>query len=151
MSVHELLPRVWRLACGEWEIPRNPGDTDDDHKIVRSKAYWAKLYLNHPDTHWRGFVVSICAGPAEHLMQLLQLEDHRGGAFLSLGSARTNLFRKVGRAFQALLTDEDSPLRKIASFFRTEGRRACRSSHENGCGDGAVVVSARVAEPYHLF
>ena len=40
--IHYLLPRVWRLAVGEWEIPRGVADTDDYHNMANSKVYRAK-------------------------------------------------------------------------------------------------------------
>jgi len=37
LLVHNIVPRSWRLAFGEWTIPRGVNaEGDDYHKVVRS-------------------------------------------------------------------------------------------------------------------
>ena len=87
---HEFLPRVWRLAFGEWQIPRAVGEADEFHTMVRSKVFRAKLWLTHEDTFWKSLVTSLVSGPVDHLMQVLQLLDAQGGILLKLLAPGTN-------------------------------------------------------------
>ena len=49
MMFHMFLPRVWRLAYGEYEVPVHVTDSDDFHKWVRSNIWRAKVWLCHLD------------------------------------------------------------------------------------------------------
>ena len=69
MMCHDVLPRVWRLAFGEWHIPRDVDDGEDFHKLVRSKVHRAKLWHSGEHSCWRSAVISTCSVPAEHLLQ----------------------------------------------------------------------------------
>ena len=76
---HALLPRAWRLAFGEWEVPRGPDVLDDYSKMVRSKAYRAKLWLSAEYNDLKQGTFCFCAAPGEHLMQSIQMLDAAGG------------------------------------------------------------------------
>lgn len=81
MLFHDLLPRVWRLAFGEWRIDRSLSESDDFHANIRSKVLRAKLWLSHEATTWKSMVFSLCAGPVDNLLQKLQLVDAAGGGY----------------------------------------------------------------------
>lgn len=81
MLFHDLLPRAWRAAFGEWHIDRSLSEGDDYHAQIKSKVYRAKLWLSHDSTTWKSMVFSLCAGPVDNLLQKLQLVDAAGGGF----------------------------------------------------------------------
>lgn len=113
MQVHGILPRVWRLAFGEWSIPRAVDDPDDFHRVVRSKVYRAKLWLSHEDTAWKALTLSVCTAPSDHLMQQIQLSDAQGMSLRSLLAPVSNPFKQCGVSYVALLTAPDSPVRTV--------------------------------------
>ena len=69
-----LLPRAWRLAFGEWEIPRGVVG-DDFAKMVRSKCWRAKLFLCGEFIDIRAGIYCFLAAPAEHLLLLIEKMD----------------------------------------------------------------------------
>ena len=110
MLIHGLLPRAWRLAFGEWEIPRDPGVTDDFHALTRSKVYRARLWLQHADTAWKSFVTCLVCGPVNHLMMQLQKQGAKGGTLMHFLSPTDNPFKQCLRSLHDLVTLPTSPL-----------------------------------------
>ena len=123
MILHNLLPRVWRLAFGEWEIPRSLRDSSDDFaKTVRSKVLRAKLWLSKEGISWWSLVLLITAGPAEHLMQEIQYADEKGIFLTNLFSPTTNVFLKAARAYASLIVDDHAPTATILpALFKDQG------------------------------
>lgn len=113
MSVHSILPRVWRLAFGEFSVPQSLGDPDDYHRVVNSKVHRARLWLSQEDVAWKALVVCVCTAPADHLMQRVQLDDASGASMRSLFSPSANPFRECGMAYVDLLLGEGSPAQTI--------------------------------------
>ena len=84
-----LLPRAWRLAFGEWSIPRGL-EGDDYHIMVRSKAYRAKLWFCQADMAFKTIMYLVLAAPAEQLLQKIQSFDARGSILKDLAVDATN-------------------------------------------------------------
>ena len=119
--VHNILPRVWRIAYGQYEMPRGL-DSEDFHAYTRAKAYRAKLWLNHGDTSWKSYIVVVCSGPANHLLQQVQHLDAAGGALQELASSKANPFLQCLRGYLSLLVDDDSPTSLISYHFEGHGK-----------------------------
>ena len=112
-----LLPRAWRLAFGEWNLPRQVGEPDDFHKMTRSKVYRAKLWLSHADTEWKAWVMSLCTEPVDHLMMVTQKIDAVGGILEELLCPRKNVFVQCGRAYASLIMDDWAPTKSILQRY----------------------------------
>ena len=118
MVFHNILPRVWARAFAQWRLPRAVDD-NDYHSIVMSKTYRAKLWLTHDDTRWRSLVLSLTTGPVDHLMQVLQLRDAKGGALLDVVAACADPFLACARSYVDMLQDPESMVRSLLThhFF----------------------------------
>ena len=121
MVCHAILPRCWRLAFGEFEIPRPidvNGRADDFHMMVRSKIRRSGFWLNHDDTTWSSLVLLLCSVPLDHLMRGVQHLDEKGNALANLLEPATNPFLKCTRSLATMILDEDSPpLRILPKMF----------------------------------
>ena len=126
MLFHEVFPRVWRLAFGEWHIPRALDDREDFHKLVRSKVHRAKLWLSGEHTCWRSAVIATCSVPAEHLLQELQMLDAKGGILRRIADDAMNPFRACNREYADMLTNTTRPLALIflCNHFEHLGRES---------------------------
>lgn len=119
--MHDLLPRAWRKAFGEWHIDRAPSDSDDFHTQIRSKIYRAKLWLSHESTTWKSMVLSLCSGPVDQLLQRLQFIDAQGGGYKDLYDGTTNVFCKTMRQIADLFMDESPEAQLLTSQYENAG------------------------------
>ncbi|CAK0877216.1 unnamed protein product [Prorocentrum cordatum] len=67
-----ILPRAWRKAFGEKEVPRDLGHSEDYHKIIKSKSFRATLWLNAPDTPVKSAVTTVLTAFVDGLLQTMQ-------------------------------------------------------------------------------
>ena len=131
MLTHMLLPRAWRLAFGEWYIPANV-EVNDYSKMVRSKAYRAKLWLSSVHVDIRTSVHCIVAEPGEHLLLQLQHLERQGGALSLLCGLEGNPVLACLQQYAAMFT---KPLETNLAVL-------CRHFETLDDGDYAVFVDA---------
>ena len=122
MLFHSALPRVWRMAFGEWHIPRSIDDSDDFHNYVKSKIYRAKLWLSNEHTSWRSAVIAWVTSSVEHLMLLLQSLDEKGGLLRQLVLDPADPISIALRDLsQFILAPMDTSLKHLLLYFSTMG------------------------------
>jgi len=121
-TVFGLLPRAWRLAFGEWTIPRGVPD-NDFHRMIRSKCYRVSLWFQSDEMQSMLITFVVASSPAEHLLQRIQWLDARGAILRDLVGASTTPFRSAMLMYAKLMT---SPL-------DTGARLLFQHSQAKGC------------------
>ena len=86
--VHGILPRVWRLAFGEGEIPRGP--LDSWHTYVKSKFRRICTWFSLDTTEVEILMFAHVSGPIDHLLMVLQRLDAEGSTLRELFFDRNN-------------------------------------------------------------
>ena len=118
MLAHRLLPRVWILTFPQYEVPRNPGDVDDYHRLMRAKNWRAKVWLEHPDSCMRSLAISVASSPADHLLMVLQRVDEEGGSIFRVTDPERSPLVETLQAFaRFVLSPRESPLGVLLHHF----------------------------------
>ena len=124
MMFHYILPRVWRLAFGEGEVPKSLV-LGDWHAYAKSKVRRVCQWFSLPDTFTNVAAFVWLIGPAEHLLQKVQANDARGDALRDLISPRTNMFWECCRFYAECVRN---PLVVLAPMWRQlepQGLQSC--------------------------
>ena len=87
---YNILPRAWAFAFGEGEVPTGP--LDSWHTYVKSKVRRVCTWFRIEETEATILMYVTIAGPAEHLMQVVQERDAVGAQLRDLLNERTNPF-----------------------------------------------------------
>ena len=75
-----MLPRAWNLAWPQWHVPHDPDAGGDDfHRMIRSKIYRSKLWLNSDSAAMKSLGLSLGVACADHCLQRIQHLDKEGG------------------------------------------------------------------------
>ena len=122
MLFHRVLPRSWRLAFGEGEVPRSLEDLGDFKTYTKSKVRRVCIWFALEDTCSSAFVYAFVAAPAEHLLQEIQVADVAGSCLRSLSQTRTNPFWScLSTYFTMLLHPMTSSLAPVWRHFEGHG------------------------------
>ena len=104
MLLHSVLPRTWHLAWPKWHIDRNDADNDDDHRMVRSKVYRAKLWMCSDNTVVKCLGLSIGISAGDRCLQRLQHLDAEGGLLKNVAAQIDCPLRACFSSCQLFLT-----------------------------------------------
>ena len=119
---HRILPRVWARAFPKWEIPANPGDAHDFHRLMKAKVWRAKVWLSHPDSTMRALAVSVTSAPADHLLMVMQRLDEEGGSLFKMvhpsESPAVECLKQLGRN---VLSPQNGPHSALLHHFQSQG------------------------------
>ena len=121
MLLHLILPRSWRLAFGEKEVPRDLTHSDDFHKMARAKAWRALLWLTAENTLLNSSVICFMCESAEHCLQSVQRLDMEGGILEVLATVAHPFLVCLNSLTQILLDPLASPLRIVLRNFEAYG------------------------------
>ena len=117
---YSILPRCWRLAFGEANVPESLGGAVDDfHKYVRSKIRRVSLWFQSESTEERCPIYSILSAPAEHLLMVLQKDD--SGIFRDIFSPSTNPFFLCLEQYARMLTQPKEYMPSLVRHFAQKG------------------------------
>ena len=109
-----ILPRAWRLAFGEAEVPQGLKDNGEDyHTYVKSKVRRVSVWFQMPETDIQNIVFSHISTPVEHLMMQLQALDVAGGTLLELIQVRTSPLWQCLVTYASFVTDPMTTLKTL--------------------------------------
>ena len=121
MLFHRVLPRCWRLAFGEGEVPRSLEDLSDFKIYTKSKVRRVCMWFSLTDTLSNVVVYAFVAGPAEHLLQEIQVADVAGSCLRSLSRTRTNSFWSCLSTYFDMLQHPATAFRLVWTHFERHG------------------------------
>ena len=109
--VHRFLPRVWTAVFPVVPAARN---LDDFHLILRSKSNRVTRWFLLSRMPVVACLVSVLAGPLDHLLQRMQYLDEAGGILITLCTAAASPISEAQRAFAKML---QSPMDTAAEIL----------------------------------
>ena len=117
---YNILPRTWRLAFGEGEVPSALADLSDWKVYCKSKVRRVCLWFSQEEASISVALYTFAAAPAEHLLQLIQSIDVGGSIMRDIAQTRTNLFWQCRSKYASML------LELLSSSVLVTQRSQCR-------------------------
>ena len=152
---YSILPRVWRLAFGEGEVPAKLQDLGDWKVYCKSKVRRVCLWFAQEETSLSVALFSFGAMPAEHLLQLIQSLDHAGSILRDIARTRTNMFWECLRTYASMVLPPLVPaLEPFWTHFAGQGRLVSAVASRVLWGAVlhiAATIWRKLAMPYDSF
>ena len=123
VMAHRLLPRLWRLAFGEPEVPVGPADSW--HVYVKSKVRRVCIWFQIDSTEAEVVIFTQASGPIDHLLLELQQLDAAGGTLRQLFFDRTNPIWKCMCAFSDMVVNPAGDCKSLWFHYLPRGLEFC--------------------------
>ncbi len=120
---HNVLPRCWRLAFGEYQVPRHIANISSEwHRYVKSKVNRVSMWFSLDDWACGGSIYAMLVSPGEHLLLALQRNDSRG-ALRDLMCDHSSPVQQCFRTYWEMFTQPAEHLKASVVQYQPRGLR----------------------------